>query len=93
MFIPKPLIGWAIMPFGILITLWILFRRIKPVTIGYYLILAFCWTTIAIIFDYAFIVKLLNSSEYYKSDVYIYYLLTFILPLTAGILKRNRHAA
>lgn len=46
------------------------------------------WTLIAIIFDYFFLVKLLKPADgYYKLDVYLYYSLTFILPVVAGTLR------
>lgn len=80
--VPPGMIGWVIMPFGILITLWVLFKKIKTTN---YLFLSIVWTLIAIVFDYVFIVKLLKPTDgYYKLDVFIYYTLTFILPLIVG---------
>lgn len=88
-FVPPAMIGWVIMPIGTAITLWVLFKKIKGKSLGYYLILAFTWTFIAIIFDYFFIVKMLKPADgYYKLDVYLYYVLTFVLPLIAGWRKR-----
>jgi|WetSurMetagenome_2_1015567.scaffolds.fasta_scaffold580161_2 hypothetical protein len=83
-FAPKNLIGWYIMPFGIAITLWVLFKKIARKEFKCYVGLGIFWTLIAVIFDYFFIVKLLNSHDYYKIDVYAYYLLTFLLPITVG---------
>lgn len=80
-FVPQNLIGWVIMPFGILATLWVLHKKIKSVDFNYYLKLSVIWTLIAIIFDYLFLVKLLKPVGYYKFDVYLYYFLTFTLPL------------
>lgn len=88
MFIPHAVIGWAIMPIGIFITLWVLFKKIKSESLSYYAQLAVCWTLIAISFDYIFIIKMLKPiGGYYKLDVYIYYLLTFIIPVMFGWLK------
>jgi hypothetical protein len=83
-FIPKDLIGWYILPIGVVITLWILFKKIARKEFTCYFGIAIFWTLIAAVFDYLFIVKLLNSSNYYKLDVYIYYLLTFLLPIFVG---------
>lgn len=81
-FIVSPLmIGWIIAPIGTVITLLVLFKKIKSVDFKYYLILAIVWTLIAVILDYLFIVKLLNPVGYYKPAVYLYYGLTFGLPL------------
>jgi len=86
-FVRKDLLGWAIMPFGIVATLWVLFKKIARKEFKCYFGLAIFWTLIAVIFDYIFIVKLLNSTNYYKFDVYIYYLLTFLLPIMFGWYK------
>lgn len=84
-FVPNSLIGWIIMPVGILITLWVLLKKIKQDSIKDYFLIAVFWTIIAVIFDYFFLVKLFKPEDgYYKPDVYLYYLLTFVLPLLAG---------
>lgn len=81
--VPQNMIGWVILPIGTTITLWVLFKKIKGDSFFYYLYMAIAWTMIAILFDYLFIVKSLSADEYYKLDVYMYYSLTFILPLAA----------
>ena len=86
-FVPKALLGWAIMPFGIAFTLWVLLKKIARKEFSCYVGLGIFWTLIAVIFDYIFLVKLLNASDYYKPDVYIYYILTFLLPVTVGWCK------
>ena len=85
MLVAPDLIGWVIMPIGVIITLWVLFKKIKTVKLLEYLKIAIAWTLIAIVFDYLFLVKILKSEDgYYKLDVYLYYLLTFALPLIVG---------
>lgn len=75
------------MPFGIAPTLWVLTKKIVRKEFTCYLGLTIFWTLIAVVFDYLFIVKLLNSSDYYKPDVYLYYLLTFLIPHLVGWYK------
>jgi len=87
--VPVDMIGWVILPIGIIITLWILFKKITEDSFNYYLYLAIAWTLIAIVFDYLFIIKALNADGYYKLDVYLYYALTFILPLAAYWRKKS----
>lgn len=88
--LPSSLIGWVIMPIGTIITLWVLFKKIKSEDFKHYLVLAVVWTVIAVVFDYLFIVKALNPADgYYKSDVYIYYTLAFVLPLIVGWWKKS----
>jgi len=44
---------------------------------------------IAVIFDYLFLVKMFKPTDgYYKLDVYLYYILTFLLPLIVGWRKK-----
>jgi hypothetical protein len=87
--LPVSLIGWALLPVGLIITFWVLFRQVKREDFRYYLMLAVAWTTIAIICDYVFIVLLLKPDGYYKLDVYVYYLLMVASPLIAFWWKNN----
>jgi len=91
-FVPANLIGWAIMPFGVGITLWVLFKKIEREKFQCYFGLAVVWTLMAVILDYFFIVKMLKPADgYYKPDVYLYYMMTFILPIAVGWVKeRNK---
>lgn len=83
------MIGWIIMPIGIVLVLWVLLKKTKGESFRYYFLLAIVWTLIAVIFDYFFLVKVFKPANgYYKLDVYLYYALTFILPLTAGWKKK-----
>ncbi|MCL5090667.1 MAG: hypothetical protein M1514_01515 [Patescibacteria group bacterium] len=84
MLVPPSMIGFVVMPIGIVITLWVLFKKIGSKSFNHYLLLAITWTAVAVIFDYLFLVKAFKSTNYYKLDVYLYYLLTFVLPLLVG---------
>lgn len=85
--VPKEQIGWYVMPLGVIITLWVLAKKIKRDELMCYFGLGLIWTLLAIILDYVFLVKLLNASDYYKFDIYLYYILTFIMPLGFGIYR------
>ena len=88
-FVPSDILGWVIMPIGVIITLWVLFKKVKGNSFQYYMQLAFIWTLIAIVFDYFFLVKIFKPADgYYKLDVYLYYILTFVLPLFVGTQKK-----
>lgn len=88
--VPPAYIGWVIMPIGIVITLWVLLKKIKGDSFGYYAVVAVAWTAIAVIFDYLFIVAMLHPADgYYKFDVYLYYALTLALPLMVGWRKKS----
>ena len=87
---PRDMIGWYVMPFGIAATLWVLIKMIKREEFKCYIGLGVIWTIIAVVLDYFFIVKMLKSPDYYKLDVYLYYMLTFVLPVAVGWYKFNR---
>jgi hypothetical protein len=89
--VPAPLLGWVIMPFGILLTLWVLYKKVKADSLGYYMKMAVAWMLIAVVCDYFFLVKIFNPADgYYKVDVYLYYALTLALPLVVGW-KKSGH--
>ncbi|MCX6722918.1 MAG: hypothetical protein NT094_02495, partial [Candidatus Staskawiczbacteria bacterium] len=81
------MIGWAITPIGMIIILWVLFIKIKREKFTNYISLGVVWAIMAIFLDYVFIIKLFNSTNYYKLDVYIYYILIFLLPILVGYYK------
>lgn len=86
--VPLALIGWVIMPVGIIITVWVLIKKIKSKSFNYYLLLGIVWAVIAIVCDYFFLVKAFKPADgYYKLDVYLYYFFIFILPVIVGYRK------
>ena len=90
MFVPISMVGWIIMPIGTVVTVWVLLKKIKIIYFRHYISLAFIWTLIAISFDYLFLVSVFKPADgYYKLDVYVYYLFTFILPLLLGFIKNK----
>ena len=94
MIMPQNMIGWVIMPIGIVITLLVLLKRINRETFSAYLDVALVWTLMAIVLDFVFIALLFAAgASYYKVDVYIYYALTFALPLAVGAFKLRKAEA
>jgi hypothetical protein len=92
-FVPTSLIGWIILPIVTVLGLWIAFRKVKGDTLQYYGLVALVWVLIAVVGDYLFIVKALKPADgYYKPDVYMYYALTFAIPLFAGWKRTSRPA-
>ncbi len=88
--LPASMLGWVIMPIGTLITLWVLFKKIQSTSFRQYILIALSWTLIAVVCDYLFLVMLIKPVDgYYKLDVYLYYALTFVLPLLVGFYKKN----
>jgi hypothetical protein len=86
--LPTAWIGWVVMPIGLVVTFWVLLKRVHATAVSYYVVLAVVWTIIAVAFDYGFIVVAFKPEDgYYKLDVYSYYALTFILPIAAGVWK------
>jgi len=77
---------------------WILFLCLTPVMavvtyrwfshrglpLPYFVQIAVAWTAIALLFDYLFIVLLFHPAAYYQPDVFVYYAVTFLLPIGVG---------
>jgi len=73
------------MPVGILITFWVLFKRVKADSLQYYILIAIVWVLLAVVCDYLFLVIVFKPADgYYKLDVYLYYMLTLALPVLVG---------
>jgi hypothetical protein len=49
----------------------------------YYAKVGIVWVLIAVVFDYLFIVRLFQAT-YYEADVFVYYALTFLIPVGVG---------
>lgn len=85
--LPKDVLGWVLFavfaPLTVLVAYWRFHRRALP--FGYFIKIAAAWTLIAIVFDYLFIVLLLNAAGYYKLDVLVYYATTFLIPIAVGV--------
>jgi len=89
--VPKSMIGWILTPIAILITIWVLVKKIKSLSISYFFTIAVIWTILAIVLDYFLIVKAFKPEDgYYKPDVYLYYSLMFLLPIVVGLIKKNK---
>ena len=89
--VPPAMLGWIITPIGTLVTLWILFKKIKSELFQHYLSIAVGWTIIAVVFDYIFLVMFFHPVDgYYKLDVYVYYALTLLLPVIVGWWKLRK---
>ena len=87
--VPIPLIGWILMPVGIAIALWVLWKKIRTDDFRHYVSIAVAWTMIAVVLDYLLIVKAIDPPDgYYKLDVYLYYALTLVMPLIVGWRKQ-----
>lgn len=91
-FVPANLLGWVLCIIFTPITFWIASRRFKnrKLKLFCYFMTGVFWVVIAVALDYFFIVKLFNSLNYYKPDVFVYYLTTFLIPLVIGLCKRNK---
>lgn len=91
--VPVSLIGWVILPIGTVVALFVAFAKVNGGTVRHFVVVALCWTAIAVIADHIFIVLLLKPEDgYYKPDVYLYYALTLAIPLFAGW-RRVLHGA
>jgi hypothetical protein len=87
------IMGWILLviftPATIAITWW-WFRQRETLSLQYYAGVGVAWVLIAVVFDYLFIVQLFQAA-YYEPDVFVYYALTFLIPVGVGLyLQRVR---
>jgi hypothetical protein len=85
--------GWILIviftPVTIAITWW-WFRQREHLPLQYYAGVGVTWVMIAVVLDFLFIVLLFRAT-YYGSDVFVYYALTFLIPVGVGLyLRRSR---
>jgi len=86
--VPKEYIGWIITPCATIFTIWVIMNKVKRPELMCYFGLGLIWTIMAVGLDYIFLVKMLKTgSSYYKPDVFLYYTLTFFLPIIVGYWK------
>ena len=79
--------GWILLviftPVTIAIAvLW--FRKRKLLPLAYYAKVGVAWVLIAVVLDYLFIVQLFQAT-YYGADVFVYYAVTFLIPVGIGL--------
>lgn len=85
--------GWILIAFFTPVTIvivWWWFRKRERLPVQYYASVGVAWMLIAIVLDYLFIVLLFNA-HYYGIDVFVYYTVTFLIPVGVGLyLNRDR---
>jgi hypothetical protein len=81
------IMGWTLLaiftPVTIAVTWW-WFRERERLPLQYYAGVGVAWALIAIVLDYLFIV-LLFQATYYGPDVFVYYAVTFLIPVGVGL--------
>ncbi len=90
LFVPNTLIGWAIMSFGVPMTLFVLFKKVNATSLRYFFFLSIVWIFLAVALDYLFVVQILHPADgYYKLDVYLYYVLMLVIPVAVGLCRKR----
>ena len=81
------MMGWILIgtftPITVAIAWW-WFKDRERLSLQYYAGVGIAWALIAIVLDYLFIV-LLFQATYYGIDVFVYYAVTFLIPLGVGV--------
>ena len=92
-FLSPDILGWAIVPFGLAATLWVLLNWLEPQTLAHYVLIGVIWTAVAVVLDYFFVVKLLIPKDgYYKPDVYFYYAVLLAIPVLVGLWRTRANS-
>ena len=86
------MMGWILISIFTPITVaivWWWFKDREPLPLQYYAGVGVSWVLIAVVFDYLFIV-LLFQAAYYGIDVFVYYAVTFLIPVGVGMFLNRR---
>jgi len=81
------IMGWILLVIFTPITIaiaWWWFRPRERLPLQYYAGVGVAWMLIAVVLDYLFIV-LLFQATYYGPDVFVYYAVTFLIPVGVGL--------
>lgn len=85
--------GWILLVIFTPVTVaiaWWWFKQRETFPLPYYAKVGIAWMLIAIVLDYLFIVRLFQAT-YYGTDVFVYYAMTFLIPVGVGLyLNRTR---
>jgi hypothetical protein len=85
------IMGWILIavftPVTVVITWW--WFKGRDLALPYYAGIGIAWTAIAVVLDYLFIVLLFQAS-YYGPDVFVYYTLTFLIPVGVGFARLRK---
>jgi len=88
------IMGWILIAIFTPVTIavaWWWFGRKELHSLNYYAGVGAAWTLIAVVSDYLFIVQLFQAT-YYEPDVFVYYAVTFLIPVFVGLyLIRTRN--
>jgi hypothetical protein len=80
------IMGWILLvvctPVTIAVAWW--WFKARDLALSYYAGVGAAWAVIAVVLDYLFIV-LLFQATYYGFDVFVYYALTFLIPVGVGL--------
>jgi hypothetical protein len=81
------IMGWILLviftPVTMVIVGWWFSRR-ELLPLQYYVKVGVAWVLIAVVLDYLFIV-LMFQAAYYGTDVFLYYTVTFLIPVGVGL--------
>jgi uncharacterized membrane protein len=87
------IMGWILLivftPVTVAIAWW-WFRDRESLPLRYYAGVGLAWMLIAIVLDYLFIV-LLFQATYYGADVFVYYTVSFLIPVGVGLYLGRAH--
>ncbi len=81
------IMGWILLVIFTPVTLvivWWWFSRRELLPLQYYVKVGVAWVLIAVVLDYLFIV-LMFQAAYYGTDVFLYYTVTFLIPVGVGL--------
>lgn len=90
-FVAVAVMGRYIIAIMLPVTLYVAYVRLAALreTIAYYLTVGISWLLIAVVMDYAFLVKAFSVQNFYDTDILMSYALSFLVPVAIGLRYGN----
>ncbi len=84
--VSSTILGWILFAIFTPVTICVAFLRFRKrkEALVYYFLIGLAWAAIAVLFDYLLIVKAFGVADYYKLDVFVYYITAFLIPFLVG---------
>ena len=91
-FVSPAIIGIIISIIMFPVTIYVAWRQLRQSNQAksYFFLVGLVWATIAIVFDYVFLVKAFSPENYYDADIFVYYSTAFLIPVIVGLLANRK---
>ncbi len=88
-FVDVSIMGWFIMPVVLIVALILavrMRRRRSAAPVSYFIGVGVVWVMVSLILDYLILVQAYNAEGFYDTDIVIYYVGMFLIPIVVSVI-------